>query len=365
MKPRILWRFPKPDDFHVHLRDGAVLKDTVSYTASRYYRAVVMPNLKPPVISVKQARDYRERILSCVSSEDDFFPLMTLYLHAELRKEEIKEIAEHPWLLGIKLYPAMATTNSEEGIGNIEAFYGYFELMEKYRVPLLIHAEVPDSSIDYFEREKVFIDRHLLKLRETFPELKITFEHVSTKEGVEFVKAYPNTAATVTPQHILLTRNDLFEGGLRPHHFCLPVVKTRADKEAILEEIIAGNPKFFAGTDSAPHPRRKKETSVVAAGVFTSPVSVELYCYAIYSYAREKKGIENPGEIQKLLQDFLCRFGAGYYGYPGYEGKQQVVVVEEELEIPQTYRFGEEEVVPLRAGEKLPFRSYLDYGNNP
>ncbi|MCS7205670.1 MAG: dihydroorotase [Leptospiraceae bacterium] len=352
---KILFKLPKADDFHLHLRDGIYLKHTVPYTAKSYARAVIMPNIKPPVTSIVLAKNYRERIIQNVPSDTTFEPLMTLYLNPQVKLQEIQEIPHHPEIIGIKLYPSGATTHSEEGVETIEDFYPYFEFMEKYHVPLMIHAEVVDPDVDIFDREKVFIDRHLIKIRESFPELKITFEHVSTREAVDFVNAYRNTAATITPQHLLLTRNELLVGGIRPHHYCLPVVKTKEDQKAILEQIVKQNPKFFAGTDSAPHPKQKKESHRGPAGIFTSPISIELYFFAFFSYIKNQS--LDITVLEDLMQNFLCRFGSEYYGLPINQNKE-LYLVEEEFVIPDSYPFGDEEVVPLWAGEKLPWKIY-------
>lgn len=265
----------QPDDFHVHLRQREYLKDTVQYV-KKFKKILVMPNLQPPIITIQQAENYRKEILS-YRTNSLFEPYMTLYLNKHLPKQELTRFQDYSWLLGIKLYPSGVTTNSELGIDKIEEYFSYFELMEKYKIPLLIHAEVNDNTIDFFDREKVFIDLYLTRIRNIFPELKIVLEHVSTKEGVDFVLESKNIAATVTPHHLLLTRNDLFLPKLNPHHYCLPILKTKRDREAIAKAVLSGNPKFFAGTDSAPHPQKKKECHYSSAGIFTSPIAIELY----------------------------------------------------------------------------------------
>ncbi len=332
----------KPDDFHVHLRDNEFLKDTVYYSSLHFAKVLVMPNLIPPVTSISMAENYRNRILESVPSGKNFQPLMTLYLNQNLSLLEIKKCSRIPWLLGIKLYPAGATTHSEFGVSRIEDYYLHFEVMEEYSVPLMVHAEVPDYDIDFFDREKVFLDKYLETLRNKFPKLKIVLEHVSTKEGVEFVNSYSNIGATVTPQHLLLTRNDLFHWGLHPHHYCLPIVKTSKDREAIIEQIIKGNPKFFAGTDSAPHPVEKKETSFASAGIFNAPVSVPLYTKIFDDY----KALHN-------LENFLSKFGADFYNL---EYNQEFILIEkQETKIPESYPLGVSKVIPIWAGKTISY----------
>jgi dihydroorotase len=336
----------QPDDFHVHLRDGEYLKHTVQYS-SKYGRAVIMPNLKPPITSIKQAWEYKNRILEINPS---FGPLMTLYLNPSVKKEELKEIPSLDWLLGIKLYPSGATTHSEEGvkISELEKFYAYFELMEKYQIPLMVHGEVSDYEIDFFEREKIFIEKYLINIREKFPKLKIILEHVSSKVGVDFVNSYDNTAATVTPQHLHLTRNDLFFGGIQPHHFCLPIVKTAKDQEAIAQEVLKGNPKFFAGTDSAPHPKNKKESCCGPAGVFSAPISIELYLYFFEKHNKMD---------WSLIEKFLSKYGADFYGLE--YNKRNLSIFQEPLYIPQEYPLGKETVVPMWAGKTLNYTTLI------
>lgn len=349
----------QPDDFHLHLRDGIYLKHTVSYS-SKYGRAIIMPNLKPPVTSIKQAEEYRKEILNI---NPNFYPLMTLYLNKSLKQEELKEFPEIPWLLGIKLYPAGATTHSDYGVNMAEIyqFYSYFEKMEKYHIPLMIHAEVADYEVDFFEREKIFIENYLIEIREKFPNLKITFEHVSTKEGVEFVKNYQNTAATVTPHHLLLTRNDIFHGGINPHYFCLPVVKTTKDREAIALEVLKGNPKFFAGTDSAPHPKHKKESCCGPAGIFTAPISIELYIEFFEIYAKSYYNINHLGEKPELIQlieNFMSKFGANFYGLE--YNKKTISIYKKEHTIPEEYPLGNDKVVPMWAGKTLHYTIHIN-----
>ena len=336
----------QPDDFHLHLRDGEYLKHTVPYS-SKFGRAVIMPNLKPPITSIKQALEYKNRILEINPS---FRPLMTLYLNSSVKKEELKEIPNLDWLLGIKLYPSGATTHSEDGVkvSELEKFYIYFELMEKYQIPLMVHGEVSDYEIDFFEREKIFIEKYLIHLREKFPRLKIILEHVSSKEGVDFVNQFDNTAATVTPQHLLLTRNDLFFGGIQPHHFCLPIVKSSKDQEAIAQEVLKGNPKFFAGTDSAPHPKNKKESCCGPAGVFTAPIAIELY---LYFFEKHNKMDWN------LIEKFLSKYGADFYGFE--YNKKTLSIFQEAFHIPKDYPLGKETVVPMWAGRTLNYTTLI------
>ncbi len=344
----------QPDDFHVHLREGEILKDTVFYS-SKYGKVVVMPNLKTPITNIKRAEEYKNQILKYNFT---FSPLMTLYLNSLLKKEELKEIPNHHWLLGIKLYPSGATTHSEEGVkvSEIEKFYSYFELMEKYNIPLMVHGEVPDYEIDFFDRERVFIEKYLVPIREKFPSLKITLEHVSSKEGVQFVNCFQNTAATVTPQHLFLTRNDLFYGGINPHHFCLPIVKTIEDRDAIIKEVLNGNPKFFAGTDSAPHPIYKKESCCGPAGVFTAPISIELYIYFFLLHQNKNESYFSIEMINKI-ENFLARSGSDFYNLE--YNQKKLLIYTEELEIPEQYPLGDSFVVPMWSGKKLPIRTEI------
>lgn len=330
----------QPDDFHIHLRQGEFLKHTVEY-ASKFKKILVMPNLKPPITSIEMAKKYREEILS-YSKKNTIEPYLTLYLNENLNKNEIKEIKNYPWLLGIKLYPSGVTTNSEEGISNIEKFFPYFELMEKHKVYLMIHGEINDNKVDIFEREKKYIEKDLLILRNKFPELKITFEHISTKEAIEFINEHENIACTVTPQHLLLTRNDLFLDGIQPHNFCFPILKTKEDQDAIAKEILSGNPKFFAGTDSAPHPKIKKESHRGPAGVFSAPIAIELYLTFFE---------QNHCFDKNIIENFLSINGSKFYNLP--INQKKIKILKKPFTVPESYPFGKETVIPIWAGKTL------------
>ncbi len=329
----------KPDDFHLHLRDGAALNSIVNHTAAQFSRAIIMPNLKPPVTTTKLALEYRERILASVNEEYDFEPLMTLYLTDKTSAEEIKSAVQSHSIQALKYYPAGATTNSDQGVTDIKKTYAALEEMMKQGLPLCVHGEVTDADVDVFDRETVFIDTVLSPLVKDFPDLKVVFEHITTKAAVDFVIASDSTiAATITPQHILLNRNDLFKGGLRPHNYCLPILKAEDDRKAVLEAATSGNSKFFLGTDSAPHERKSKETGCACAGIFSAHIALELYAEAF----------EAAGALDKL-EAFASFYGADFYGLSRNEEK--VTLVKEETTIPETIAFGDSVLVPFRAGE--------------
>lgn len=329
----------KPDDFHLHLRDGAALESIVNHTAVQFARAIIMPNLKPPVVTTELAREYRERILASVDEQTNFEPLMTLYLTDNTSAEEIKTAAESKLIKALKYYPAGATTNSDQGVTDFKKTYAALEAMMKHGIPLCVHGEVTDDDVDIFDREAVFIDKVLTPLVKDFPELKIVFEHITTKAGVDFVQsAKKNVAATITPQHILLNRNDLFRGGLRPHNYCLPILKAEEDRKAVEGAAISGNTKFFLGTDSAPHERKNKETGCGCAGIFSAHIGIELYAEAF----------DNVSALNKL-EDFSSHYGADFYGLP--RNKDKITLIKEDLSIPETIAFGDSVLVPFRAGE--------------
>ncbi len=328
----------KPDDFHLHLRDGVVLANIVNHTAAQFSRAIVMPNLKPPVVNTEMALAYRDRILRCVDKKYNFEPLMTLYLTDNTSAEVIKVAAESNMIKALKYYPAGATTNSDQGVTDIKQTYGALEAMLEKGLPLLVHGEVTDNDVDVFDREAAFIDRVLAPLAQDFPELKIVFEHITTRAAVDFVmQSNINIAATITPQHILLNRNDLFKGGLQPHHYCLPVLKAEDDRLAVSEAATSGNPKFFLGTDSAPHARNTKETSCGCAGIYSAYAAIEMYV-EVFDVA---------GKLEKL-EAFSSHYGADYYGLPRNEEK--ITLVKTNQTIPATLPLGDNELVPFRAG---------------
>jgi dihydroorotase len=334
----------RPDDWHLHLRDGPTMRNVLPHTAQRFGRAIIMPNLKPPVTTVAEALAYRERILAALPPGSDFEPLMTLYLTEETSPDEIRRAAEESGVAALKLYPAGATTNSGAGVKSLEGIYPVLEAMERHDVPLLVHGEVTDPDVDIFDREAVFIDRHFIPLVKRFPTLRIVLEHVTTKQGVQFVQdSGPRIAATITAHHLLHNRNSLLVGGLRPHFFCLPVLKREEHRKALLEAATSGSPKFFLGTDSAPHPRNQKESACGCAGCYTAHAAIELYAEAF-----ERSGHK---EWPKLLELFASVNGPRFYGLPPNE--ETITLDRREWTVPDSYPFGDSVVIPLRAGESL------------
>ncbi|MDA1343617.1 MAG: dihydroorotase, partial [Proteobacteria bacterium] len=300
----------RPDDWHVHVRNGTILKAVLPHTARQFARAIIMPNLKPPVTTVDQALAYRDEILAAVPMGVDFTPLMTLYLTATTTAAEIKNAAASEHIHAFKLYPAGATTHSDSGVADIVAAYPLFAAMEKYQIPLLIHGEVTDADCDIFDRERMFIERYLIDIFKQFPELRVVFEHVTTQEAVQFVEsASTNVAATITPQHLLYNRNALFVGGIRPHHYCLPVLKREQHRLALVKAATSGNPKFFLGTDSAPHTTEAKENTCGCAGCFSAAIALELYAEAF----------EAANALDKL-EGFASFYGADFYRLPRNSG---------------------------------------------
>jgi dihydroorotase len=334
----------RPDDWHLHLRDGQAMASVLEDTARRFGRAIVMPNLKPPVRTTQQALHYRERILGALAPGSTFDPLMTLYLTDNTPPEEIARAKLSGRVYGVKLYPAGATTHSEEGVTRISRCFLALEKMEQLGLPLLIHGEVTDPMVDVFDREKAFVDEVLGPIVERFSSLKVVLEHVTTRDAVQYVEVTgPNVGATITPQHLLLNRNALFLGGIRPHHYCLPVLKREEHREALVEAATSGNPKFFLGTDSAPHSRATKEAACGCAGVYSAHAAIELYATAF----------EEAGALDKL-EGFASRFGADFYGLP--RNQDTITLLRQEWTVPQTLRFGGEALVPLRAGETVPWK---------
>jgi dihydroorotase len=332
----------KPDDFHLHLRDLPYMPYVLTHTAAQFQRAMIMPNLKPALTNIEMIADYKDRILKALPEGSSFNPLMTLYLTQNTETTIVKK-AKYAGLLAIKLYPSGATTHSDYGVNDIEAMHPFFEEMQKEDMPLSIHCEVTDPQTDIFDREKIFIDRHLYKLHREFPELRIIFEHVTTEYGVSFIKeTSDSTAATITPHHLLLNRNDLFNGGLSPHHYCLPIVKTKNDQEALIRAVVSGNSKFFAGTDSAPHPQSAKESAKSSAGIYNAFNSVGFYT-EVFEYA----GCLTENGI-KILEKFLSENGASFYKLPLNTGK--IVLTKGEYHIPETLPYHDENLIPLRAG---------------
>lgn len=331
----------RSDDFHVHLRDGPFLKTTVPHTAKRFARAMVMPNLKSPIITTKQAIAYQRRILQAVPQKRSFMPLMTLYLTDGFSPQEIVTAKASNMIYGCKLYPAGATTHTTTGVQNITRLYPIFEVMQKYQFPLLIHGESIRQDVDVFDREKIFIDETLEPLIRHFPCLKIVLEHISTKEAVEFVDDGSSfVGATITVHHLLYQRNDLLEGGIRPHLYCLPLLKRAHHREALLSAAMRGHSRFFLGTDSAPHPRSKKESICGCAGIYTAHAAIELYA-AVF---------EQHHALEKL-ESFASENGALFYGLPLNSGT--LTLCKKPKRIPRTFQFGKEKLVPLLAGDSL------------
>lgn len=332
----------RPDDWHLHLRDGDYLADTVRDTARYFGRAIVMPNLVPPVTDVDAAREYRDQIISLVPERSAFEPLMTLYLTDAMTQDTVVRAKESGFIHAFKLYPAGATTNSDAGVSGIEPLYPVFEAMAEHGMVLAIHGEVTDSDIDIFDREAAFIDRHLAAITKRFPELRIVFEHVTTSDAVQFVEsANDNVAATVTAHHLLFNRNHLLAGGMRPVYYCLPVLKRDIHQQSLIAAATSGNPKFFLGTDSAPHPRpRKEDPCGCAAGCYTAHAAIELYAEAF----------DSAGALDQL-EAFASLNGPGFYGLPVNE--EQITLMEQPWEVPASLPFGQDMLVPIRAGEMV------------
>ena len=330
-----------PDDWHIHLRDEATLATTVPDVARWAGRAIVMPNLTPPVLSVADALSYRERILAHVPEGGQFEPLMVLYLTDATSPEMVAEAAESPHVQGIKLYPAGATTNSDAGVTGIEALYPVFEAMERHDLPLLIHGEVTDHHVDIFDREKAFIDLELTSIVSAFPALRIVFEHITTADAVQFVEASSEyVAATVTAHHLLYNRNDMLVGGVRPHLFCLPVLKRDQHQLALRQAVTSGHPRFFLGTDSAPHIRGKKESSCGCAGCYTAHAALELYAEVF----DEENALDR-------LEAFASLNGPDFYRLP--RNSSSITLTKDTQPIPAAFRLGNSEVVPIRAGDSV------------
>jgi len=334
----------QPDDWHLHLRDGDTLRAVLGHSARQFGRAVVMPNLKPPVTTVAAAEAYRRRILAALPEGSDFRPLMTLYLTDHTSEEEIQRAAAHADIIGVKLYPSGATTNSAAGVSDIRRRDPVFAAMERHGLPLLVHGEVTDPAVDVFDREAVFIDTVLKPLLERFPHLPLVLEHVTTRQGVEFVdSAGANVAATLTAHHLLMNRNALFSGGLRPHHYCLPVLKREPHRQALLAAATSGKPCFFLGTDSAPHARRHKESACGCAGIYTAHAAMELYAEAF----------EQAGALDRL-EAFASRNGPAFYGLP--PNPRTITLVRESWRVPAHYALGTDRLIPLRAGEEIHWK---------
>jgi dihydroorotase len=343
MTPRTL-ALTRPDDFHVHFRDGAALSAVAGATAQVFGRAIVMPNLRPPVTTTAQADAYRQRIRAALPVDSTFEPLMTLYLTDDTPPEEISRARISGRVFGVKLYPAGATTHSDEGVTRMSRCFHTLEKMQELGMPLLVHGESTDPAIDVFDREKAFIEETLGPLLDRFPRLKVVMEHITTRDAVQYIEVTgANVAATITAHHLLLNRNALFLGGIRPHHYCLPVLKREEHREALVEAAISGNPKFFLGTDSAPHARHTKETGCGCAGIYTAHAAIELYAAAF----------EEAGALERL-EGFASVHGAQFYGLPVNE--ERIELARQEWTVPAELGFGADKLVPLRAGETIPWK---------
>ena len=334
----------RPDDWHLHLRDGAAMRDVLPHTAARFARAIIMPNLRPPVTTTALALAYRDRIRAALPAGSRFEPLMTLYLTDNTPPAEIATAKQSGAVHAVKYYPAGATTNSDSGVTAIEKCFPVLEAMEKAGMPLLVHGEVTDADVDMFDRERVFIERTLAPLTARFRKLKVVMEHITTREAAAFVTAAPPTvAATITPQHLLLNRNALFAGGVRPHHYCLPILKRELHREALVAAAISGNPKFFLGTDSAPHARHTKETDCGCAGMYTAHAGIELYA-EVFAAA---------GALNRL-EGFASQFGADFYGLP--RNTEKITLEPRPWQVPASVPFGDDTLVPMRAGAEVQWR---------
>jgi dihydroorotase len=334
----------RPDDWHVHLRDGEMLKAVAGYTARQFARAIVMPNLVPPVIRVADAEAYRQRILAALPKDSGFTPLMTCYLVDHADPAEIARGYESKVWAACKLYPAHATTNAAHGVTDVATLYPALAAMQRIGMPLLVHGEVTDPAVDIFDREAVFIERVLSGLVRDFPELRIVFEHITTADAVDFVEAAgPNIGATVTPQHLIINRNAIFEGGLRPHAYCLPVAKRERHRQAVRRAATSGSPKFFLGTDSAPHAVEKKEAACGCAGIFNAPFALETYATVF----------DEEGAINRF-EAFASENGPLFYGLPLNEG--QVVLERAPTVVPESLPAAGTRIVPFKAGESLAWR---------
>jgi dihydroorotase len=334
----------RPDDWHLHLRDGAHMAAVLPFTAARFARALVMPNLKPPMTTSAALGEYRARILAALPAGAHFEPLMTLYLTDRTSPEEIRKARDSGFVVGAKLYPAGATTNSDAGVTSIENTWPALEAMADLGLVLQVHGEVTDAAVDVFDREIEFIDRVLVRVLERVPGLRVVFEHITTAAAAGFVRgARESVAATITPQHLLMNRNAIFDGGIRPHHYCLPLLKRERDREALLEAATGDSPRFFLGTDSAPHARHAKEAPCGCAGIFSAHAAIELYAEAF----------EQAGRLDRL-EAFASERGADFYRVPRPQGR--ITLSREPWTVPHHYAFGTDELVPLRGGAEIAWR---------
>lgn len=331
----------RPDDWHLHVRDGAALAGVVPHTAAQFGRAIIMPNLQPPVTTVVQAVAYRQRILDVLPVDTDFNPLMTLYLTDNTSPDDVRQAVDHAHVHAVKLYPAGATTHSDAGVTDIRNTHAALEVMQRHGLPLLVHAEVTDADVDVFDREAVFIERHLQLLLEQFPALKVVLEHVTTQEGVDFVASSPdNVAGTITAHHLLMNRNAMFAGGIQPHHYCLPVLKRERHRTALVRAATGGSGKFFLGTDSAPHARERKEAACGCAGIYTAHAALELYAQAF----------EDAGALEQL-EGFASHYGPDFYGLP--RNRDTLTLEKHDWQVADSYPLGDSTVIPMYAGRTL------------
>lgn len=334
----------RPDDWHLHLRDGEALAAILPHSARQFARAIVMPNLKPPITTTEQAAAYRDRILMALPDGMSFEPLMTLYLTDNTPPEEIRRAHDSTFVRAVKLYPAGATTNSDAGVTDLRHCVRVLDLMQELGMPLLVHGEVTDPQVDVFDREARFIERHLVPLRRDFPALRIVFEHITTRDAAHYVRdSEGSIAATITAHHLLYNRNAMFAGGMRPHWYCLPVLKREAHRQALIEVATSGNPRFFLGTDSAPHAKGAKESDCGCAGCFTGLHALELYAEAF----------DAAGQLDRL-EAFASHFGPDYYRLPRNSGK--VTLKRSEWTLPSEMPFGSETIVPLRGGGQIAWK---------
>lgn len=337
----------RPDDWHLHLRDDALMQSVLPDTARQFARAIIMPNLRPPVTTTAQAAAYRERIMAALPAGLMFEPLMTLYLTDNTSAEEVRRAKQSGFVHAVKYYPAGATTNSDAGVTDMRKAYQALEEMQRCGLPLLVHGEVTDPAVDVFDREAVFIERVLQPLLRDLPSLRVIFEHITTADAVQYVQSAPsNIAATLTVHHLLYNRNAMFSGGMRPHYYCLPVLKRETHRQALVNAAISGSPKFFLGTDSAPHAQHTKENACGCAGIYSAHTAIELYAEAF----------EQAGALDKL-EGFASFYGADFYGLP--RNTQKIALRREDWTVPATLGFGEHRLVPLRAGESVKWRLHV------
>ncbi|MEJ2213000.1 MAG: dihydroorotase [Gammaproteobacteria bacterium] len=334
----------RPDDWHLHVRDGAAMASVIGHTARQFARAIIMPNLKPPVTTTELAVVYRERILAALPNGNDFQPLMTLYLTDSTSPAEISRAKSSGVVFAVKLYPAGATTNADSGVTQIQKTYSALAAMEAHGLPLLVHGEATDPSVDVFDREKVFIDQQLLPITKQFPNLRIVFEHITTKDAVDFVlESGYNIGATITPHHLLLNRNAMLVGGIHPHNYCLPVLKRETHREALVTAATSGNAKFFLGTDSAPHAKGAKESACGCAGIYSAHAALELYATVF-----------DKADALDKLEGFASHFGADFYRLP--RNTDRITLQRTEQTIPDNFTFGGEMLVPFYAGQTLEWK---------